>query len=854
MKRRIFLLSLLLLVALATWRIARGPIPVDFLTPYFEEILSRNEEGWRLNVGETVLAWRGWSRPIDLNLRDVEVRDRDDKRVVNLPVVSVGLSLRALLHGKVGVRRVDILRAELLLERDEAGRVAMGDEGATTSEEGTAFAFSLVERLLGPADAAHPISFLERVRVEAERVTWSEQGGKIEVTAAPLTLDARRTEAGLRCELAMQLDPGTGSTASGPRLHVVATAQHETNESADVATLDTMLANLAVTLSVRAEGLQVAGLARYWPPQLANSARSWVIQNVRPGVVDEAVVNLALERENGQARLTRLDGTLRYSGLGVRYLEDWPNAESVDGKGSFDRHGLRFAVASGSVGDLDVGLTTVEISGLDSDEERIRIQTRVTGGSNAVADLVTRSSPDLVELLALDRAASTGHGTVDLEVRFPLHDSLSLADVAISARADLPGLSTRNDYVQGEVGASVHFEMVEGGKSTIDLDLDVSKSAMAIPSLGWRKEDGVSGRVELTMGLDDLRLTTARDVKIDAGTLQARAELRFRDEGRKLESLDLTDVSLGKTRLSTVTMKDSAEGLRIDLGEGNVDVEAIRHGTKGGTEQGEGKPDARVLVLNAPHLGEVSFGANRHLEDVRVHAERHGVEWRNVDVSGKTPGTGSRRFKLELEPAAGGHQNLAVSADDAGSLLMVLGGVPGLRGGRLNVTGRTTAGGVTPVQARVEMREYAFLRASLLTRLLTVASGRGFGKLTTEDAVAFDYLGGDVTFAEGRFRSDSMRAHGPALGFTAKGWADIEQSRLSLDGAIVPAYAANRILGKIPLLGSFLSGDGDEGFWAIRYRMSGNLTDPKMEVDALKSLTPAFLRDVFGKLEDATEW
>jgi hypothetical protein len=234
---------------------------------------------------------------------------------------------------------------------------------------------------------------------------------------------------------------------------------------------------------------------------------------------------------------------------------------------------------------------------------------------------------------------------------------------------------------------------------------------------------------------------------------------------------------------------------------------------------------------------------------VSVHAEHDGKEWRNVDVGGKTPGDGPGKFRLELKPTAGSCQSLAVSADNAGSLLRILGATTELKGGRLNVTGQTAADGGTPLRAQIEMRDFAFLRASLLTRLLTVASGRGFGKLTTSDTVAFDYLDGEVTFANGIARTERIRTHGPALGLTAKGWLDSKKSTMQLEGAIVPAYTANHLLGKIPLLGGLLSGDGDEGFWAIRYRMTGNLNDPKMEVDTLTSLTPAFLRDIFSDVE-----
>jgi hypothetical protein len=289
--------------------------------------------------------------------------------------------------------------------------------------------------------------------------------------------------------------------------------------------------------------------------------------------------------------------------------------------------------------------------------------------------------------------------------------------------------------------------------------------------------------------------------------------------------------------------------LRVELGAGEVDVDAIRQTADGAAANGEGERSSRKLALVAPQLRRVSFGKERYLEDVSAHVEHDGNGWRLIDVAGKTPGKTAGQFELKLTPTSGGSGRLAARADDVGSLFRILGVTTELQGGRLSATGQTAAGGGAPLQVQVEMRDYEFLRSSLLTKLLTLASGRGFAKFRTDDAIAFDYLGGEVAFADGRASTELIRTHGPALGLTVKGWVDTGDQKMELDGAVVPAYAANRVLGKIPLLGGLLSGDGKEGFWAIRYAMRGNPRDPKMEVHTLTSLTPAFLRDMFGKLE-----
>jgi len=290
--------------------------------------------------------------------------------------------------------------------------------------------------------------------------------------------------------------------------------------------------------------------------------------------------------------------------------------------------------------------------------------------------------------------------------------------------------------------------------------------------------------------------------------------------------------------------------LHIEIGDGAVDAAAFLSAPWNDAGEGAGRGGADGWLLVAPRLRRVEFENGAALEDVSLRLRYDGRRWQEIDASGTTAGDGSGRFEITLKPTGNGPGRLTARVDDLGSLLRTLGLATELRGGRLRADGETGADGGAPLRAHVEMYDYEFLRSSLLTRLLTFASMRGFGKPATKDSIAFDYLNGDLTFANGRATTDLIRTHGPALGLSITGWVGIDEDKMKLDGAIVPAYEANRVLGKIPVLGSLLSGDGKEGFWAIRYQMSGTRKDPKMEVHTITSLTPALLRNIFGKLEN----
>ena len=61
----------------------------------------------------------------------------------------------------------------------------------------------------------------------------------------------------------------------------------------------------------------------------------------------------------------------------------------------------------------------------------------------------------------------------------------------------------------------------------------------------------------------------------------------------------------------------------------------------------------------------------------------------------------------------------------------------------------------------------------------------------------------------------------------------------------MPAYAINSILGNIPLLGDLLQGGPGEGLFSAAYKISGDLPEPKIDVNPWTALAPGFLRDIF---------
>jgi hypothetical protein len=120
------------------------------------------------------------------------------------------------------------------------------------------------------------------------------------------------------------------------------------------------------------------------------------------------------------------------------------------------------------------------------------------------------------------------------------------------------------------------------------------------------------------------------------------------------------------------------------------------------------------------------------------------------------------------------------------------------------------------------------VRAPLMAKVLGVLSLGGVLDALSGKGIAFDELEAPFTKTGDDLRLKNARAYGGALGFTAKGWVDLETDELDIKGTVVPAYTFNKLLGYIPLLGGLLVGEKE------------------VSTNPLATLTPGFLRGLFS--------
>jgi hypothetical protein len=218
---------------------------------------------------------------------------------------------------------------------------------------------------------------------------------------------------------------------------------------------------------------------------------------------------------------------------------------------------------------------------------------------------------------------------------------------------------------------------------------------------------------------------------------------------------------------------------------------------------------------------------------------RAGVQ--AIDFKGSVNGTVP--VTLVLTSADGARTFKAESAD-GGSVVRALGLFKDIVGGRLEVTGEVAPNGAVTGVAGI--RNFELLDAPVLARLLSVAALTGILDELRGGGISFSTLRLPFTYANSQLEIEDGEMFGSSLGLTAKGTYNTTTTTMDMNGTLIPAYAINAALNKIPLLGDLITGgDKGSGIFAATYTYRGPLATAEPSVNPLAALAPGFLRRIF---------
>ncbi len=405
---------------------------------------------------------------------------------------------------------------------------------------------------------------------------------------------------------------------------------------------------------------------------------------------------------------------------------------------------------------------------------------------------------------------------------------------------DLPIPATGTSQIDATM-----MESAKGREANVAIDL--GPLAIEVPALGWQKPKDEAGHLTASILMPAGRPVQIEAFELASTGLDVAGSLELSLAPVQIERLALSRFRAGRNEGALDLRHQAPQGYDVAVRAQSIDLAPLLEMHIPAADAADGGapvPLKVTLVADRVLFGELG------LSDLDLDLVRDAQGWRSGAMHARLPKGG--KVELTLEPADD-QRRLTVTSDDAGDLLQALVQTTRIEGGKLelNATIRRQVPALE-AEGKLRVKQFTVLDAPVLARVLTVASLTGLGNLLGGgQGIYFDRLELPFTLRQRVLAIDKGRLSGSQLGLTARGRVDLNSNRLDLDGTIVPLYGLNWVIGKLPLVGPFLTGREGEGAFAVTYSVTGAPSDPEISVNPLAVLAPGFIRDLFSGLMDS---
>jgi hypothetical protein len=217
------------IAVLVGFRLASGPVQLDFLTPHIEQALSAPDGSYRVRLDRTVLIWGGWERTIDLRARGVRMIGADGAERASVPELSLRLSLRAMIRGLFAPASLELIGPKFAIMQTEKGDFRLGagrdagDGGGI--QDSTA---DMVEQLLGgllkPPNPSDALGYLTSVSILGADMTFEDRRHGLSWRGLPVNVTLFRDDIGIGGVASLDLDVG------GVKAHFNVTGEYDSEQ------------------------------------------------------------------------------------------------------------------------------------------------------------------------------------------------------------------------------------------------------------------------------------------------------------------------------------------------------------------------------------------------------------------------------------------------------------------------------------------------------------------------------------------------------------------------------------------------------------------------------------------------
>ncbi|MGO7032345.1 hypothetical protein ELI49_11000 [Rhizobium ruizarguesonis] len=398
----------------------------------------------------------------------------------------------------------------------------------------------------------------------------------------------------------------------------------------------------------------------------------------------------------------------------------------------------------------------------------------------------------------------------------------------------IPGLS-------GIVGGSVKMVLTRIDDDRQDVQLDLTKSLLELPWIGWAKGSGIAATAEFeTSGPADS--TQIRNFRLKGDGFGANGSLDIGKGG--LISADFDSVKLSSLDDFALSVKRNKGNFDVSVSGDSADARPVIARLKSGSDSdGNGDAGDTAVSVRAKLKNVIGFNDEK-VGNFQAQISLRGDKLQALNFSAVTDSGEAVVSQMK----DGGVIN--ITSGDAGAVSRFADLYQHMQGGLLNLAIRLGAEGGW--DGSLDVRRFAIVNEQRLRSI--VSTPVGSEQRSLNEAVKRDIDTSSQRFQRGFARVVSRNGmvgiengvlRGDQIGATFQGTVRDRKGNMDMTGTFMPAYGLNRLFAELPLIGVILGNGSDRGLIGITFKLTGKFDQPNLQINPLSIIAPGVFRQIF---------
>ena len=395
-------------------------------------------------------------------------------------------------------------------------------------------------------------------------------------------------------------------------------------------------------------------------------------------------------------------------------------------------------------------------------------------------------------------------------------------------------------YIKGPIDFNASYFIFKDNKEKIKTSNNLKDVELKIPALNITKYKGTEATADIDFNFSNKKLKEIKIINYKEENKEMKGLVKLSKEFKPYKSLELDLKNNGKkTSIKIIKNKNLNT---LDLKGDYLDFsETLKE-----TLIEEQKEDSFLVKLQPVKINleakEILVGEEKSIYKVDAILKYENKLFKEAKVYSKLKD--EKEFSLTISPKENSRE-LVINSNDAGLFLRTFSINKSGKEGEFVLHGEYDDTKEThPLTSSVTIRSMRLIKAPTLAKILNLAS-IGIVSALSGEGILINKLKSEFVLEKGVLNLNKYEAYGPDVGFSNQGNIYLRKKEMDLEGAIIPMVTLNKIIGSIPVLGKILTNER-KGIWSFVYTIKGDLDEPEVRVNPIKTITPGFIQKFFS--------